>query len=46
MDYLLTSVFLMSYEAPHQLRVKEVERMEEHLRRAGKASQKIVLKEN
>lgn len=45
-DYLLTSVFLMSYEAPHQLRVKEVERMEENLRRVGKASKKIVLKEN
>ena len=44
-DYLLTSVFLMSYEASHQLRVKEVERMEENLR-VGKASKKILLKEN
>lgn len=44
--YLLTSIFLMRYEATHQLRVREIERREGNLRRVGKVCKTIVLKEN
>ena len=45
-NYLLTSIFLMRYESIHQLSLREAERMEENLRRVGKASKKMVLKRN
>ena len=45
-DYLLTSIFLMRYESTHQPRLREAEKMEENLRRVGKASKKMVLKGN
>ena len=45
-DYLLTSIFLMRYESTHQPRLREAEKMEENLRRVGKASKKMVLKAN
>lgn len=45
-DYLLASIFLIRYEATHQQRAREVERVERNLRRVGKAFKKIVIKEN